>query len=155
MLNLNPQPGEGASVVNHWKESAHETFATISYPSYPQNLGGKGHLLLLPGLDVAGTQAAADILFRDDVLVPILKQATRPDGSLRFFEVLLRSTSIESSAAETWVIVTRIYWVPRKTGSRGSILNLVGFFHPSAEGGLGLFTHDLNRGNAALLRRVV
>lgn len=101
MSNVNPQPGEATSYVSHWNESAHETFATISYLP---NLSGNGHLLLLQGLDVVGTQAAAEILFRDDVLDPILQRATRPDGSLRFFEVLLRSTSIQSSAAETRVI---------------------------------------------------
>jgi hypothetical protein len=106
MLNVDPQSGEAASYVSHWNQSAHETFATISYLP---NLSGDGHLLLLQGLDVAGTQAAAETLFRDDVLAPILRRATRPDGSLRFFEVLLRSTSIQSTAAETQVIAVRVH----------------------------------------------
>jgi hypothetical protein len=65
--------------------------------------------LLLEGLDVAGTQAAAESLFRQDVLAPVLRNAIGPDGALRFFEVLLRSTSIESSAAGTQVIGYRIH----------------------------------------------
>ena len=105
MINMDPQPGEAASYVSHWNESAHETFATVSYLP---NLGGNGRLLLLQGLDVAGTQAAAETLFRDDVLAPILRRAKRRDGSLRFFEVLLRSTSIQSSATETQVIAVRM-----------------------------------------------
>ncbi len=73
------------------------------------NLGGNGHLLVLEGLDVAGTQAAAEMLLHPSAIDPILKSATRPDGSLRNFEVLLRSTSIESNATGTQVIASRIY----------------------------------------------
>jgi hypothetical protein len=106
LVNMKPQPGEAPSYVSQWNEPAHETFAVISFLP---NLGGNGHLLLLQGLDVAGTQAAAEVLFRQDALAPVLRRATRPDGSLGFFEVLLRSTSIQSSAAGTQVLAFRIH----------------------------------------------
>jgi hypothetical protein len=109
--NVNPRPGEAPSYESHWNEPAHETFALISFLP---NLSGNGHLLVLEGLDVAGTQAAAEMLLHSSALHasaidPILKSATRSDGSLRSFEVLLRSTSIESSATGTQVIASRIY----------------------------------------------
>lgn len=106
IVNLKPQPGEAASYASHWNEPAHETFALIAFLP---NLSGTGHLLVLQGLDVAGTQAAAEMLFHPSAIEPILKRATRPDGSLRNFEVLLRSTSIESNATGTQVIASRIY----------------------------------------------
>jgi hypothetical protein len=106
IFNAHPQPGEASSYASHWNEPAHETFALIAFLP---NLGGNGHLLLLQGLDVAGTQAAAEALFHPATIAPILSRATRPDGSLRFFEILLRSTSIESNAAGTQVIGSRIY----------------------------------------------
>jgi hypothetical protein len=106
IINENPQPGEAASYASHWNEPAHETFALIAYLP---NLSGNGHLLLLQGLDVAGTQAAAETLLHQDAIAPVLWRATRPDGSLRHFEVLLRSTSIESNATGTQVIASRIY----------------------------------------------
>lgn len=106
ILNAHPQPGEAQSYASHWNEPAHETFALIAFLP---NLGGNGHLLLLQGLDVAGTQAAAEVLFHPSAIAPILSRATRPDGSLRPFEILLRSTSIESNAAGTQVIGSRIY----------------------------------------------
>jgi hypothetical protein len=106
MINMKPQPGESASYQIRWNESAHETFALISFLP---NLSGNGYLLLLEGLDVAGTQAAAEALFRQDALAPILRRATRPDGSLGFFEILLRATSIQSSATGTQVIAFRIH----------------------------------------------
>jgi hypothetical protein len=106
MINIKPQPGEAASYVSRWNESAHDTFAVISFLP---NLGGTGHLLFLQGLDVAGTQAAAEAIFHQDALAPVLRSATRPDGSLRSFEILLRSTSIQSSATRTQVIAFRIH----------------------------------------------
>ncbi|HEY1646561.1 MAG TPA: hypothetical protein VGF96_01160 [Terracidiphilus sp.] len=106
IINVKPQPGEATSYASHWNEPAHETFALIAFLP---NLSGNGHLLVLEGLDVAGTQAAAEMLLHPSAIAPILKRATRPDGSLRYFEVLLRSTSIESNATGTQVIASRIY----------------------------------------------
>jgi hypothetical protein len=106
IINLKPQPGEATSYASQWNEPAHETYALIDFLP---NLSGNGHLLVLEGLDVAGTQAAAEMLLHASAIAPILKRATRPDGSLRYFEVLLRSTSIESNATGTQVIASRIY----------------------------------------------
>lgn len=106
LINTKPQAGEAASYISHWNDPAHETFSVIEYLP---NLSGSGHILLLQGLDVAGTQAAAETLLHPDVITPILRRAARPDGSLRSFEILLRSTSIESNATDTQVIGSRIY----------------------------------------------
>lgn len=106
IVNVKPEPGEAASYASHWNEPAHETFALIAFRS---NLSGTGHLLVLQGLDVAGTQAAAEMLFHPSAIDQILKRATRPDGSLCGFEVLLRATSIESNATGSQVIASRIY----------------------------------------------
>lgn len=106
IINMKPQPGEATAYASHWNEPAHETFALIEFLP---NLSGNGHLLVLEGLDVAGTQAAAEILLHPSAIAPILKRASRADGSLRYFEVLLRSTSIESNATGTQVIASRIY----------------------------------------------
>jgi len=106
IINANPQPGEASTYASHWNEPAHETFALIAFLP---NLGGNGHLLLLQGLDVAGTQAAAETLLHQNAIESVLRRAMRPDRSLRYFEVLLRSTSIESNATGTQVIASRIY----------------------------------------------
>jgi hypothetical protein len=42
-------------------------------------------------------------------MAPILKQAARPDGSLGFFEVLVRSTSINWNSTDSQVIASRIH----------------------------------------------
>ena len=105
IANAHPEPGESASYVSHWNAPDHETFALIS--CFP-NLSGNGHILVLQGLDVAGTQAAAEALLHPTAIAPILKEATRPDGTLRSFEILLRSTSIQSASARTSVVGSRV-----------------------------------------------
>jgi hypothetical protein len=106
IVNNKPQPGEQASYLSQWDEPTHETYALIIFVP---NLGGNGHLLLLEGLDVAGTQAAAEVLLHSDALARILERAHRPHASLASFEVLLRATSIESNAAGTQVMAFRIH----------------------------------------------
>lgn len=105
IVNLRPQPGEAASYASHWNEPIHETYAIISFSP---NLSGYGRLLLLEGLDAAGTQAAGEALLRSEAIAPILERARRPDGSLAAFELLLRSTSIQANATDTHVIASRI-----------------------------------------------
>ena len=106
ILNRAPQKGESAKYASHWNEPTHTTYALISYLP---NLNGSGHLLMLEGLDVAGTQAAAEALLASETLTPILRQARRPDGSLAPFEVLLKATSIEANATDAQVIASRIH----------------------------------------------
>jgi hypothetical protein len=106
IVNANPLPGELPEYVSHWNEPSHETFALIS--CLP-NLDGNGRLLVLQGLDVAGTQAAGEALFHPTAIASILRRATRRDGTLGYFEILLRATSIESNATGTQVIGSRIY----------------------------------------------
>jgi hypothetical protein len=106
IVNGNPQSGEAQTYESHWNEPQHETFALLAFLP---NLRGTGHLLLLQGLDAPGTQAAAETLFYSPALALILQRATRTDGSLRFFEVLVRSTSINSSSTGPQIIASRIY----------------------------------------------
>jgi len=106
IVNIKPLAGEATSYISHWNDPAHDTYALIAFMP---NLDGNGRLLLLQGLDVAGTQAAAETLFHPAAIASILRQATRPDGSLRFFEILLRSTSIDSNSTGTQVVASRIY----------------------------------------------
>ena len=106
IVNARPLAGEVARYESHWNEPSHETYALILFIP---NLSGSGHMLLIEGLDVAGTEAAAEMLFHPDLLAPVLDKAKREDGGLRSFEVLLRSTSIQSNAAGTRIIASRIH----------------------------------------------
>ncbi len=103
--DTNPKPGEAKHYTSIWTEPAHPTYAVIAYQP---NLAGTGHILLIEGLDVAGTQAAADVLLHGDTLLPVLRAARQSNGDLRPFEVLLESTSIQSNAVTTHVVASRI-----------------------------------------------
>lgn len=106
VLIQHPRDGEKQHYISHWNDPEHETFALIQYLP---NLGGNGHILILQGLDVAGTEAAVNTLLHPTAIASILRKARRPDGQLRPFEILLRSTSIASNAEGTQVIASRIY----------------------------------------------
>jgi hypothetical protein len=106
IINDRPQPGEQGSYESHWNDPAHETFALIAFLP---NMDANGHLLLLQGLDVAGTQAAAETLFDTVAMASILQRATRSDGSIRPFEVLVRSTSINWNSTDSQIIASRIH----------------------------------------------
>jgi hypothetical protein len=105
IMNAHPEPGESKIYASHWNEPDHDTYALISCTP---NLSGNGRLLVLEGLDVAGTQAAAEAVLHPTAIAPILKRATNADGTLRSFEVLLRTTSIQSTSTRTTVVASRI-----------------------------------------------
>ena len=105
IVNAQPAAGEQASYHSHWNEPSHETYALILFVP---NLSATGHLLVVEGLDVAGTEAAAELLFYPESIASIIERARRADGSLRPFEILLRTTSIQSNAAGTQVIASRV-----------------------------------------------
>ena len=64
--------------------------------AYIPNLNNTGHVLLVEGLDGAGTEAAMNMLLRNGGLSEVLKKARNPDGTIGSFEVLLESTSLNS-----------------------------------------------------------
>jgi hypothetical protein len=105
IVNTQPLAGEQSFYQSHWNEPSHETYALILFVP---NLSGAGHLLVVEGLDVAGTEAAAEMLFHPESMSPIVERAKRPDGSLRPFEILMRTNSIQSNAEGTQVIASRI-----------------------------------------------
>lgn len=105
IINRDPQPGERNEYVSNWNEPAHESFALVLFQP---NLNRTGSILLIEGLDVAGTQAAAEVLLQADLIAPVLRRAERPDGTLRYFEILLRTTSIQSNAEGTQILASRI-----------------------------------------------
>jgi len=64
-------------------------------------------VILVEGLNMAGTQAAGDFLFSDSAMNPILKKALRPDGSIQPFELLLETNNIGANAPQARVIAAR------------------------------------------------
>ncbi len=104
ILNRHPLPGESASYKNLWDEDSHRTYAVLAFvPS----LDGIGHVILLEGLNMAGTQAAGDFLLDEQSIDPILRKARLPDGTFRPFELLLETRSIGADSPKARVIAQR------------------------------------------------
>jgi hypothetical protein len=71
------------------------------------NLEGFGHILILEGTSMAGTESAADFVFDDTRLLPFLEQVKSRDGELPYFELLLQSNSMNGSASQSEVVAYR------------------------------------------------
>jgi hypothetical protein len=106
VLNEHPLGAEEKVYRNTADARPGPTYGVIAYLPEP---GGAGHALVIEGLNMAATQAAADILFNPGAIEPVLKQAKLPDGSLEQFECLIETTSIGATAPGAQIIATRIH----------------------------------------------
>ncbi len=71
------------------------------------NLEGFGHILILEGTSMAGTESAADFVFDDARLLPFLERIKSGNGALPYFELLLQSNSMNGSASQSEVVAYR------------------------------------------------
>jgi hypothetical protein len=76
---------------------------------YLPSLDGDGHVLIIQGLNMAATQAAADVLFYSPGMRSILDRARLPNGSLRSFELLIQTSSIGATDPGAIILGTRFY----------------------------------------------
>jgi len=104
VLNRHPLPGESRVYKNAWADDTQRTYAVLAFiPS----LDKAGNVLLLEGLNMAGTQGAADFLLNPRAIQPILRKALRKDGTICPFELLLETSSIGAIAPEARVVAER------------------------------------------------
>jgi hypothetical protein len=103
--NEHPSPGEKRVYVNEYFGSSYNTYATIAYQP---NLDGTGHVILIGGLSMAGTQAAADFLLDPGLMQPVLEHAKGDNGIIRPFEILIETGTVASNASHPHVLSERI-----------------------------------------------
>jgi hypothetical protein len=106
VLDKHPSGTERGIYRNSTGSGSNDTYGAIAFLP---NMDGSGYVLIIQGLNMAGTQAAAETLFNSKDIQPVLRQATMPGGALRPFEMLIETTSIGASAPEFQVVATRIY----------------------------------------------
>ena len=106
ILNRQPIEGEHSEYVNDAAAPSHLTYAVIALVP---NLNDTGWVLIIEGLTMAGTQAAADVLFNHDAMRPFLDKAKLANGSLKPFELLIETNSFGSNAPQAKIIASRIY----------------------------------------------
>lgn len=106
IINQHPTGREQKIYRNGTDATANHTYGVIDYlPS----LGDAGHVLIIQGLNMAATQAAADTLFNAQAMKPILQQAALPNGALKPFELLVETSSIGATAPAAQIIAVRFY----------------------------------------------
>jgi hypothetical protein len=87
-LNRQPLPTEQTSYDALTPATHDKVYAVIAFLP---NLSGTGNVLILEGLSMPGTEAAADLVTDDERLLPILATIRGKDGTLPHFEMLLES----------------------------------------------------------------
>jgi hypothetical protein len=106
VVNHHPAPAEQALYRNGDGSNSSQTYGVIAYLP---NLDSPGHVLIIQGLNMAGTQAAAEVLSNSALIGPVLDRAITPKGELRPFELLVETNSIGATAPEAHILASRIH----------------------------------------------
>jgi hypothetical protein len=76
--------------------------------AFLQNLNKDGHVLLIQGLDAAGTQAAADMLFGDDEMQKVVQANVQRPSVAGGFELLIEVNSLDANSHPTGTRIVSI-----------------------------------------------
>jgi hypothetical protein len=104
ILNRHPFAGEKMRYETNQADPARSTFGLIAVTP---NLDNTGHVLLIEGINMAGTEAAADFLF-SDASGKLMSQIFDTRGNIMPFEVLLETSNIDANAPRPQIISERI-----------------------------------------------
>jgi hypothetical protein len=110
-VNLYPRTGERAVYSTNGHEE--QTFGIIAYLP---NLNNNGHVLIVAGLNTAGTQAAAAFVLNPTLMMPTLLHARMASGVLQPFELVIGADNVAANASTPHVVAERI-GLPRVQGA--------------------------------------
>lgn len=105
ITNQHPLPGEHTTYASEPNDPLLKTYGVIAYVP---NLEGTGHVLLVEGVNMAGTQAAGEFLLSPAQMQPVLERAMGPHGVIRPFEILIATANIAANASRPSVLSERI-----------------------------------------------
>jgi hypothetical protein len=103
--NRNPQAGE-SQLYGPASSDDKTIYAVVAFLP---NLNQTGNVLLLEGLNMAGTESAADLVLDDAQFLPVLARVRKPDGSLPYFEMLLECSTLTDNATPAKVISVHVH----------------------------------------------
>lgn len=105
VINKSPREGEPA----HWESRLDDPQRRVyGVVAFAPNLSGNGNALLIEGTSMAGTESAWDFVSDDSELLPFLKRIQRPDGKIPYFELLLETQNMSSSAVHSNILAWRV-----------------------------------------------
>jgi hypothetical protein len=102
IVNSHPRVGENAIYGTPGQD---HTYGLIAYVP---NLTSTGHVLIVGGLNTAGTQAATTFLLTPSLMMPTLQRASATHGGLQPFELLIGAGNVAANASTPQVILERI-----------------------------------------------
>ena len=102
ILNVRPRPGEN---MIYGTPSPDHTYGIIAYVP---NLTSTGHVLIVGGLNTAGTEAATTFLLTPSLMMPILERAKAGRRGLEPFELLIGAGNVATNAAAPQVVLERV-----------------------------------------------
>ena len=105
ITNQHPLPGERPTYASEPNDPLLRTYGVIAYVP---NLAGTGHVLLIEGVNMAGTQAAGEFLLNPAQMQPALERAKGPNGVIRPFEILIATDNIAANASQPHVLSERV-----------------------------------------------
>jgi hypothetical protein len=102
IINSHPRTGE-ATIYGTPTEK--HTYGLIAYVP---NLSNTGNVLIVAGLNTAGTEAAAKFLLTPSLMMEPLRRARSSKGGFDQFELLVGADNVASNAASPQLIAERI-----------------------------------------------
>jgi hypothetical protein len=105
IVNHHPLPGEQETYASVPNDLMHRTYGVIAYLP---NLEGSGHVLIVEGVNMAGTQAAGSFLLSPDQMQPMLRRVLDKNGEVQPFEILLETSSVGANASRPQVLSERL-----------------------------------------------
>jgi hypothetical protein len=91
---------------NDLSEPIHNTYGVIDFLP---NLDGTGHVVLVAGINMAGTEAAGRFLLDPVLMANAIEHATRPDGDIHPFEILIEASNLAANTSRLRLISERVY----------------------------------------------
>jgi hypothetical protein len=102
IVNSHPRVGEKTIYGTPGQD---HTYGLIAYVP---NLTSTGHVLIVGGLNTAGTQAATTFLLTPSLMMPTLQRARAAHGGLQSFELLIGAGNVAANASTPQVVLERI-----------------------------------------------
>jgi hypothetical protein len=102
IVNSHPRPGESRL---YGTPGPDHTYGLIAFVS---NLDSSGHVLIVGGLNTAGTEAATRFLLTPSLMMPTLQRARTAHGNLQPFELLIGAGNFAANASTPQLILERI-----------------------------------------------
>jgi len=102
--NMHPRPGEKEFYLTQEADVERTTYGVIAVVP---NLDHTGYVLMMEGINMAGTEGAADFLMSDRA-TPLLERLIRDRTLNSPFEILIETSNIGANAPEPKMIAERI-----------------------------------------------